>query len=98
MTSPNPGGYNQATTTVTTSATAIALVEADATGVLVQNNGSVLIYLGGPTVTSSGATQGVSVAAGATLLIPSTGSVPNTLYAVAASSTAAVAVLFASGA
>ena len=99
MTSPNVGAYNQATTTVTTAPTLIALCLGSGTGgILVQNNGSVPIFLGGSNVTSSGATQGVSVAGSATLYVPTVGGTANTLYAVTNSSTASVSVLFAAGA
>lgn len=98
MTTPNPGAYNNAATTVGTSPTLIATVESDADGVLVQNNGSVTIYLGGSTVASSGANQGFSLAENTSVLVPSTGGAANSLYAVTASSTASVVVLFSSGA
>jgi hypothetical protein len=98
MTSPNVGAYNNAATTVGTSPTLIAVVEADADGVLVQNNGSVTVYLGGGTVAASGANQGFSLATTTSVLVPSTGGVANQLYAVTGSSTASVVVLFPSGA
>jgi len=99
MTAPNIGAYNPGTVTVGTNATLSAVCESTGTGgVLVQNNGSVTVYLGGSNVTSSGATQGVSLAANATLLVPTVGGPADALYAVTGSSTALVSVLFPSGA
>jgi hypothetical protein len=49
-------------------------------GALVQNNGSTPVFLGGSTVTASGATAGVQVAAGATVTVPTTGAEPLSLY------------------
>ena len=98
MTSPNPGTYNNAATTVSNTPTLIATVSSDADGVLVQNNGTATVYLGGATVASSGASIGYMLAANASVLVPSTGSCANSLYAITASSTAVVVVLFPSGA
>lgn len=98
MTNPLPGSYNNAATTVSSTATLIATVSGDNSGVLVQNNGSVTVFLGGPNVTASGATQGFSLAENTSVLVPSTGSSANTLWAITASSTASVVVLFPSGA
>ena len=98
MTSPNPGSYNNAPTTVGTTPTLIAVVESDADGVLVQNNGSVAVFLGGANVAASGANLGFSLAENTSVLIPSTGGAANSLFAVTASSTATVVVLFPSGA
>jgi hypothetical protein len=98
MTSPNPGAYNNLSTTVSSTATLIATVSSDADGILVYNAGSVTVYLGGGTVASSGANEGFPLAASSSVLVPSTGGSPNQLYAITASSTAAVIVLFPSGA
>jgi hypothetical protein len=63
-------------------------------GALVQNNGAVPIYIGGSTVTANvAATGGLTIAAGATLAVPSTGGTADSLYAVVASGTANVAWL-----
>lgn len=63
-------------------------------GVLVQNQGAVAVFLGGATVTADAtATGGISVAAGASVLIPTTGGAKADLYAVTASSTANVSWL-----
>lgn len=63
-------------------------------GVLVQNNGSVAVFLGGSAVTAdTAATGGISVAAGASVTVPTAGGAKADLYAVVASGTAAVAWL-----
>jgi hypothetical protein len=99
MTSPNPGSYNTSATSVGTSPTLIAtLADAGTGGVLVQNNGSVTVYLGGPNVASSGANLGYALAQTTSVLVPTVGGPPNALFAVTGSSTATVVVLFASGA
>lgn len=99
MTSPKPGAYNNGATSVTTTPTLIATVESDSGGVLVQNvtGTAITVYLGGVNVASTGANQGFSLAQNASVTVPSVGSVPNQLYAVAASGTATVVVLFPSG-
>ena len=64
-------------------------------GVLVQNLGSVTLYLGGSTVTAgTTATGGLQVAANATVNVPTTGAATEALYGIVASSTANVAYLF----
>jgi hypothetical protein len=100
MTSPNPGAYNNGATTVGTTPTLIAVTADCGTGgVLVQNNGTATVYLGGPSVAASGANLGISLAQGTTpLLVPTVGGPADGLYAVTASSSATVVVLFASGA
>jgi hypothetical protein len=102
MTSPAPGSYNTAATTVGTTPTLIAVVSSDTDGVLVQNTStSTTIYLGGANVAATGANLGFALAGGTapgtSVLIPSTGGAPSSLYAVTASSTATVVVLFPSG-
>lgn len=63
-------------------------------GVLVQNNGTVAVFLGGSTVTAdTTATGGISVAAGATVTVPTVGGAKADLYAVVATGTANVAWL-----
>jgi hypothetical protein len=78
---------------VSGSPTLIVTVASENGGVLIQNVGNALVFLGGPTVTSSGANQGVSVAAGATLLVPSVGGQTNALYGVTAATAQNVAFL-----
>ena len=86
--------YNQGTVTVGTSATLICSPATGAHGVLIQNNGSVAVFIGGSTVTASGATAGISVAANATVTVPTVGDSPHDLYGIVASTTANVAYLF----
>jgi hypothetical protein len=61
-------------TTATLLATVGSAPEND--GLLVQNNGTVAVFVGGPSVTSSGARAGVQIAANGTLTIPTTGPEP----------------------
>jgi hypothetical protein len=63
-------------------------------GVVVQNNGSTPVFLGGSTVTATGATAGVQIAANGTPTVPTTGAEPLSLYGVCASGTNNVAYLF----
>lgn len=53
--------------------------------VVLQNTGTSAIFLGGSTVTSSGANIGYSLAAGASLTLPSVGLQANVLYGITAS-------------
>ena len=86
------GQYGGGTVSVGTTPT--LLFTGPAPGALVQNNGATPIYLGGSTVTANtAATGGLTIAAGATLAIPSTGATADSLYAVVASGTANVAWL-----
>ncbi len=55
--------------------------------VVLQNTGSSAIYLGGSTVTASGATVGYSLAANASLSLPPVAEQPHALYAITASGT-----------
>lgn len=86
--------YSQGQVTATSTPALLCLVDAENAGVLVQNTGSVTAYVGGSTVTSSGDTQGLSIAAGDDRLIPSVGGEQNTLYVVTDSSTTTVVYLF----
>jgi len=86
--------YAQGAVSVTSTATLVALVGPENDGVLVFNAGSASVYLGGSTVTSSGATQGILLAANATLNVPSLGGVPHSLYAVTVTGTATVNYLY----
>jgi hypothetical protein len=64
-------------------------------GILVQNLGSVTLYLGGSTVTAgTTSTGGLQVAANASVNVPTTGAASEALYGITASSTANVAYLF----
>ena len=89
-------GYKQGVVSVGTSPTVIATIGAapETGGIVVQNNGSAAVFLGGSNVTSSGATAGVQLATGATLTIPTTGAEPLTLYGVVATATQNVSYIF----
>jgi hypothetical protein len=88
--------YKNGLVSVGTTATLIASVGAapETGGLLVQNNGSAAVFLGGPTVTTSGATAGVQLAAGASLTIPTTGAEPLSLYGIVATATQNVSYIF----
>lgn len=87
--------YTNGTVTVTTTAAPLFTTNNENVGgVLVYNNGSVTVYLGGATVTSSGATQGYPLPTLTSVLVPTQGGAQCELYAVAASSTAAVTYLY----
>jgi hypothetical protein len=86
--------YSNGLVTVGTTPTAICAIGARS-GVLIQNNGSAAVSLGGPNVATSGANTGISLAAGATLFVPSVGSLAATLFGIAAASQPVV-FLFAS--
>jgi hypothetical protein len=89
-------GFNQGLVSVGTTATLICTVGSapENDGGLVQNNGSTPVFLGGSTVTASGATAGVQVAAGATVTVPTTGAERLSLYGILGSGTANVSYLF----
>lgn len=89
--------YKNGVVSVTTSPTLIATPSSvpENNGVLVQNLGSVTLYLGGSTVTANTAsTGGYPVAANASVTVPTTGSTSEALYGIVASSTANVAYLY----
>ncbi len=89
--------YQNGSVTVSTTPTLIANVGAENDGVLIQNTGAAAIFVGGPSVATSGANLGISVAAGATLLVPSVGgSAVIPLYGIIATGTAAVVFLYPS--
>jgi len=89
--------FTSGTTSVADTATLICTLSAATTdGALITNTGSVTVYLGGPSVTSSGATAGYPLAENATLTLGSTGGNPHDLYGITASSTAGVAFIFPS--
>lgn len=87
--------YLHGTVTVSSTATLVCSPAASSGGVVIQN-GATAIFLGGPGVTSSGATQGVSVAANATLVVPTVGYAPHDLWAITASGSSSVSFLFPS--
>lgn len=88
------GSYRQGTVVVPVTAVLLCTVSMPSTGVVVQNRGTVDVYLGGPSVIAADtAAGGVKIAAGVTLTIPSFGTAQQDLWAIAASTTAAVAWL-----
>lgn len=86
--------YSQGSVSVTSTATLVAQVGPENDGVLVYNAGASTVYLGGRSVTASGAAQGIPLAASATITVPSLGGVSHSLYAVTASGTSTVNFLF----
>jgi hypothetical protein len=99
MTYPNRGAYNNQSATVGNTPTKIAALEGVGSGgVLVQNTGANTVYIGDSAVAASGTHLGFSLAAAASVLIPTVGGPADDLYAITASSTSVVVVLFASGA
>lgn len=86
--------YVQGTVTVGTSATLLCSPVSGAHGVIVQNNGTAAIFLGGPNVTASGATQGVQLAVAASITVPTVGETAHDLYAIVASTPGPVSFLF----
>jgi hypothetical protein len=67
-----------------TSTAALALTIWPGQSVTIQNVGSAAVYLGGPTVTTSGSTIGYSLANGTSITLPAPASQPQQLYAIAA--------------
>jgi hypothetical protein len=64
-------------------------------GIVIQNLGSVTVYLGSSTVTAgTTSTGGVQLAANGVITVPTTGAASEALYGITASSTANVAYLF----
>jgi hypothetical protein len=51
--------------------------------VVVNTSASQLVYLGGPSVATSGANQGIPLAANASIVLPSFGSLNDAVYAIA---------------
>jgi hypothetical protein len=89
--------YVNGVVSVGTTATLIASPSATAEndGILVQNLGAGVLYLGGPNVTAgTTSTGGLQVAANATVSVPTTGAASEALYGIVASSTANVAFLY----
>lgn len=86
--------YAQGSVSITTSGGLVCLVAPENDGVLVANTGTVTVYLGGSTVTASGASQGIPLAAGASVLVPALGGTAHSLFAVTASGTSTVNYLY----
>lgn len=81
------------TITVGTTASTIS-VQPTNDGILLTNQGTVTIYIGGPGVTADQtATGGFPIAAAASVNVPTVGSTPHILYLIAASGTAAVSYI-----
>jgi hypothetical protein len=90
---PYKNGVVSVGTTATLICTPSSAPEND--GVLIQNLGSVTLYLGAATVTAgTTSTGGFQVAAGASTNVPTTGAANEGLYGITASSSANVAYLF----
>lgn len=88
------GDYAQGTVSVTTARTKLVTVSAANDGVLVQNQGTSPVFLGGPNVTAdTTATGGVSLAANAMVTVPSVGGMTHDLFAVTATGTSNVSFL-----
>lgn len=86
--------YSNGVGTATSTASVLTVINAETDGILIQNLGSVTVYLGGPAVTANQAsTGGYPLAAGASVTVPSYGGYPQAIYAITASSTAPVAWL-----
>ena len=86
--------YKNGVVSVGTSATLIATPSSvpESDGLLVQNLGATVLYLGGPTVTAgTTSTGGLQVAANAIVNVPTTGASTEALYGI---STAACNVAF----
>lgn len=88
-------GYSSGLITVATTPTPICTV-GERGGVLIQNNGSAAVFLGGSNVAVSGVSTGIQIAAAATLFVPSVGTNPATLYGIVATATQPVVFLFPS--
>jgi hypothetical protein len=79
---PNP--YPHGTVNVGVTAALLVTVAAENAGVLIQNQGPGIVYIGGPSVTADAtATGGFKIASSASQLIPSVGGKLEDLYAVA---------------
>lgn len=78
--------YANGSASVTTTAAKILTVPAENDDIVIQT-GSVAVTFGGPGVTATGTTGGITVAASTIIRLPSVGGVVHDLYAVAASAT-----------
>ena len=91
--------YQNGVVSVGTTATLIATPSQvpENGGILIQNLGAVVLFIGGPTVTAgTTATGGVQIAISpsAPVLVPTTGAGSEALYGIVASSTANVAFCY----
>lgn len=84
--------YAQGAVSVGTTATKVCTVPAENDDILVYCSAATVF--GGPSVTATGATAGVTVAATTLTRIPSVGGTVHDLYAIVASSTSTVAFLY----
>lgn len=75
--------YSNALVQIGTTPTPIASV-AERGGLLIQNNGSAAVFLGGRNVGISGPNTGIQLASGATIFVPSVGTNAEALFGVAA--------------
>jgi hypothetical protein len=86
--------YSHGTVTVGVAAVLLCTVTAQNDGVLVQNQGPGVLYLGGPNVTAdTAATAGLKVAVNATQLVPSVGGRTEDLWAIASAASTPVTYL-----
>jgi hypothetical protein len=90
--------YKQGQVSVTTSPTLICSTVATSgnDGVLIQNLGTVAVFVGGANVATSGANAGISVAANAIVTIPTTGAANNSIFGISATTGQLVSFLFPS--
>ena len=95
---PRVATYSSGTATVGTTAVLLVTTQ-NAHGVLIQNNSgsSQVVYLGGPAVSSSGATAGFKLAAGSAQIVQTMGGTQCQLYAVASAAGASVTYLYVAG-
>lgn len=82
----------QATVTISTAATLLFTAPNGGSVTIRNEDAAIKVFIGSATVTNSGATAGVSLAAGASITIPLKSNEP--IFAVAASATPAVSVVF----
>jgi hypothetical protein len=91
--------YSNGVVSVGTTATLIATPSSapETGGILIQNLGSVTVYLGGSTVTAgTTSTGGLQLAANGVITVPTTGANNEPLYGITASSSANVSWLYPS--
>jgi hypothetical protein len=79
-------GFANGSATVTTTAS-VALTVNPGVPTILQNTSSAAVFLGGPSVTTSGANIGYSLATNAPLTLPPAADGPQSLYAIIASGT-----------
>jgi hypothetical protein len=86
--------YDNGVGTATTTASKLVTVQAENDGILIQNQGAGIVYVGGPSVTADqAATGGLQVAANGSVTVPSVGGIQHDLYVITATGTAKVAWL-----